>query len=100
MLNPLPLAPRTAARSAEPLPLVKNVLALQTSGRDDHQPATLRNHGACDVGKMPVDLFLLNAQYMGEIQGAMRCLGQQRDHLLANGLHRRLSPPGCDATCS
>ena len=39
------------------------------------------------MGKMTIDLFFLNAQHLGQISGTTYFLGQQRYHLLANGLH-------------
>jgi len=78
---------RAASRAGEALAVLKNISTRQTPEGSDNEPFPLGRCGACNMGKMLIDLFFPDSHRLGEFPGAHILFAQEVGHLLTNRFH-------------
>ena len=78
---------RAAARAGKAAPILEDISTRQTPERSDNEPFSSGRYGACNMGKVFIDLFFPDSQRLGEFPGAHVPVTQEDHHLLANCLH-------------
>jgi hypothetical protein len=81
------LATRAAARAGKAAPIPEDISTRQALERSDNEPFSSGRYGACNMGKMFIDLFFPDSQRLGDFPSAHVPVSQEEHHLLANCLH-------------
>jgi hypothetical protein len=86
-------AARTPARLREARSVLKHISTVGALRWNNQQLFLQRSNRAGNMRKVPVDLFLRNAQCLRQISGVMSPVHQKLYHLPPDGLRRRIVIP-------